>query len=90
MARVETSVFSPIQGTREYMHNMEKELNGLRKKYLDQKDPVVEQLQAMVDAFANSQQQMLQANQDHIQRTINQQMEAYNASMQVRTERDRL
>ena len=67
------------------MHNMEKELNGLRKKYLDQKDPVVEQLQAMVDAFANSQQQMLQANQDLIQRTVNQQMEAYNASMQVST-----
>ena len=64
---------------------MEKELNGLRKKYLDQKDPVVEQLQAMVDAFANSQQQMLQANQDLIQRTVNQQMEAYNASMQVST-----
>ena len=62
---------------------MEKELSTLRKKYLDQKDPVVQQLQLMVDSFAKSQQQILQANQELIQRTINQQMEAYHANVQV-------
>ena len=62
---------------------MERELNNLRKKYLDQKDPIVHQLQTMVDSFAASQQQILQANQELIQRTINQQMEHYNNAIQV-------
>ena len=75
--------FRYIQGTKEYMHNMEKELNGLRKKYLDQKDPIVHQLQTMVDSFATSQQQILQANQELIQRTINQQMDHYHNIAQV-------
>merc|ERR1712142_265495 len=71
------------KGTREYMHNMEKELSCLRKKYLEQKDPVVQQLQIMVDSFANSQQQILQANQELIQRTINQQIDAYHTTIQA-------
>lgn len=72
-----------FKGTKEYTHNMERELNNLRKKYLDQKDPIVHQLQTMVDSFAASQQQILQANQELIQRTINQQMEHYNNAIQV-------
>ena len=73
----------PSKGTREYMHNMEKELSSLRKKYLEQKDPVVQQLQVLVDSFTKSQQQILQANQELIQRTVSQQMDAYQATVQV-------
>ena len=62
---------------------MERELNSLRKKYLDQRDPIVHQLQTMVDSFATSQQQILQANQELIQRTINLQMEQYHNAVQV-------
>jgi len=71
------------KGTREYMHNMEKELSSLRKKYLEQKDPVVQQLQVLVDSFSKSQQQILQANQELIQRTVSQQMDAYHATVQA-------
>jgi flagellar hook-associated protein FlgK len=65
------------------MHNMEKELTNIRKKHLEQRDPIVQQLQGLIENFNKSQAQLVQSNQDMIQRTINQQLEKLNLSVQV-------